>query len=132
MPQNHINSQSLLKIPLPSNYIGKLFWNWFVSTKSKPGSFWQTMLYQMRPLSSYLDKIQRNMWGGMTKKKKTDFTPKSNILVVKFDQRWLISWFGNRVLFSFKVISKKVFFLLYYVFFAVQSESEICFLRSNL
>ena len=57
-------------------------------------------------------------------------------LVATYVIRWslitscfLLSW----VMFSFKVISKKVFFfLLYYVFFAVQSESEIRFLRSNL
>ena len=41
-----------------------------------------------------------------------------------------ISLLGN---IFFKVISKKgLFFLLYYVIFAVQSESEIRFLRSNL
>ena len=39
----------------------------------------------------------------------------------------------KRVLFSFKGISKKgIFFLLHYIFFAVQSESEIRFWRSNL
>ena len=33
---------------------------------------------------------------------------------------------------STEKVDEKVFFLLYYVFFAVQSESETRFLRSNL
>ena len=63
-----------------------------------------------------------HIWGPVLQRKnKRVSNPRKTLLRLLFETNALIKW-DHVVLFSFNGISKKGFFLLYYVFFAVQSE----------